>query len=128
MLFRLDNAPITQNTKLASALTCLNALEAHLSKIDFVGRHLFSSKLLAVMQALNVPTSASQNLARMACLGESSSSLGKLMVNMSKRGSKYLQDDSFIDEGRLLFGTTEHVDHIFHWHDECIKILILNRN
>ena len=27
-----------------------------------------------------------------------------------------LLNDALIDEGRLLLGTTEHVDHIFHWH------------
>ena len=28
----------------------------------------------------------------------------------------YLLDDSLIDEGRLLTGTTKHVAHILHWH------------
>ena len=78
MLVGLHNALIAQNTKVASALTSLKDLEAHLSKIPLDGRHLFSSKLLADMQVLNRVTSDSQNLARMACLGESSSSLGKL--------------------------------------------------
>ena len=29
-------------------------------------------------------------------------------------------DDSLVDEGRLLLGTTEHVDHVFHGHGYCI--------
>ena len=78
-----------QNTKEASAFTSLNALDAHLSKIPLVSRHLFSSKLLAVMQVLKVVTSATQNLARMACLGESSSSLGKLIQIINNRKGTY---------------------------------------
>ena len=31
-------------------------------------------------------------------------------------GAFDLLNDALIDEGRLLLGTTEHVDHIFHWH------------
>jgi len=27
-----------------------------------------------------------------------------------------LQNNALINEGRLLLGTTEHVDHVFHWH------------
>ena len=29
----------------------------------------------------------------------------------------YLLNNSLVNKSRLLFGTTEHVDHIFHWHD-----------
>ena len=28
----------------------------------------------------------------------------------------YLQDDSLVNESRMLLGSTEHVDHVFHWH------------
>ena len=41
--------------------------------------------------------------------------------------SCHLQNDALIDEGRLLLGTTEHVDHIFHGHLATIlleKIII----
>ena len=34
------------------------------------------------------------------------------------------KDDSLIDEGGLLLGTTEHVDHIFHWHGDCVVLEI----
>ena len=67
-----------QKTNSGLPLTFLKAPEAHLSRTALVSRHLFSLKSLAVMQALNLVTSASQNCARMACLGEPSSSLGKL--------------------------------------------------
>jgi hypothetical protein len=33
-----------------------------------------------------------------------------------RQGEFDLLNDALIDEGRLLLGTTEHVDHIFHWH------------
>ena len=30
------------------------------------------------------------------------------------------ENDTLVDERRLLLGTTEHVDHIFHWHGDCV--------
>ena len=30
------------------------------------------------------------------------------------------ENDSVVDEGRLLLGSTEHVDHIFHRHGDCL--------
>ena len=69
---------LAQNTYSGVELTFLKASAAHLSKTFLVGRHLFSLKSLADMQPLKLPTSSAQNWAKMACLGELSSSLGKL--------------------------------------------------
>ena len=41
--------------------TFLKAPEAHLSRIPFVSRHLFSLKSFAAMHALKVPRSSLQN-------------------------------------------------------------------
>ena len=72
------SAHYAQKTNSGSELTFLKALEAHFSSIFLVGRHLFSLKSLADMQPLKAVTSSAQNWAKMDCLGELSSSLGKL--------------------------------------------------
>ena len=65
---RISDEQVAQYTKLPgpAALTFLKARAAHLSRMFFVGRHLFSSLPLAVMQALKSLTSDWQNLSRMS--------------------------------------------------------------
>lgn len=108
---------VVQKIHSGSELTFLKASEAHLSRMPLVSRHLFSSKLLALMQFLKVFKSDWQNLSKILCLGEPSSSLGKLYsIVIIRVKDGHVLDNSFIDKGGLLLGTTEHVDHIFHWH------------
>ena len=112
---RISNEYIAQYTKLPgpAALTFLKARAAHLSRMFFVGRHLFSSLPLAVMQALKSLTSDWQNLSRISWRGEPSSSLAKLRTNQI---GAYLLNDTFVDKGWLFLGSTEVVDHVFHRH------------
>ena len=77
---RISDEQAAQYTKLPgpAALTFLKARAAHLSRMFLVGKHLFSSLPLAVMQVLKALTSAWQNLSRMSWRGDPSSSLAKL--------------------------------------------------
>ena len=67
-----------------SELTVLNPAAAHFSRIFFVSKHLFSSKSLAAMHALNPPSSVGQNFFKITCLGALSSSLGKLIDQLGR--------------------------------------------
>ena len=67
------------------------------------------------MQALKAERSAGQNFYRMSWRGEPSSSLAKL-ARLIITALSDLLDDGFVGEGRLSFGTTEVVDHVFHRH------------
>ena len=49
----------------------------------------------------------------------------KISLKKSEIFGGCLQNDSFIDEGRLFLGSTKHVDHIFHRHLAIISYLPL---
>ena len=78
-------------------LTVLKAFPAHLSRIPFDSRHLFSSLPLAVMQVRKAERSAGQNLKRMSWRGEPSSSLAKLGERLEGESDDLL-DNTFISE------------------------------
>ena len=102
-----------------SALTFLNAKAEHLSRTPLVSKQLFSLKSLAAMHPLKAFMLSSQNCIMIACLGDPSSSLGKLNKGESFSQLQYdrhLQNNSLIDEGRLFLSSTKHVDHILSWH------------